>query len=83
MLDHGTMLHHHHLIGDGFHRGQIMGDKHVGKVELALQPVKQLEDALLHDLVQGTGHLVTNDKLRFSSKSPCDADALFLPTRKL
>jgi hypothetical protein len=48
VLDHPAqeLLHHHHVVGDGAHGREVVGDEHVGQVEFRLQPVEQPQDAL-------------------------------------
>ena len=79
LFDHAAALHHHHVIGDGAHRGEVMGYEHVGQRKFLLEPVEQFQDALLHDLVEGRCDLVADDELGLGGQRAGDADALFLP----
>ncbi len=65
------------------HDRQIMRDKQHRKV-LALNGLpEQFDDLGLHRDIKCRGRLVSDDNSRTSQKSPCNADALFLPAGEL
>ena len=82
-LDNQAVLHHHHLVGDGAHRRQVMGDQHVGQFHFFLQASQKFQDAFGHQLVERRGHLVADDEFRFRRQRAGDSDPLFLATGEL
>ena len=83
LLDHPALQHHDNLVGNGFDGGEIVGDEHVGDVDVVLQTLQQFEDFLGHQLVERRGDLVADDQVGFRRKRPGDADALLLAAREL
>ena len=56
----------------------IMADEDVGKAELPLQLLQQLDHRGRNNRIEGRRDLVAQDKRRFSSKRPSEIDALLL-----
>ena len=62
---------------------QVVRDKHVGQVELALEPLQQVQDLGLHRHVEGRDRLIAHDQLRPDRERPGHADALALAAGEL
>ena len=39
---HLALIHHYNFVRDSLNRGDVMGDEHVGDIELLLQPQQKL-----------------------------------------
>ncbi|MNL12350.1 hypothetical protein D3C87_1332160 [compost metagenome] len=79
MVHHPAPLHHQYLIGDRPHSSNIVGDEQIADTQLLLDAVEQFQYAFSHQLVEGRGHFIADDQLRFGRQGPGDADALLLP----
>ena len=82
-LDHFALLHHHHVVRDRAHRREVVGDEHVGEVELVLKPAQEPEDPLRDELVEGARHLVADDERGLRGEGAGDSHPLLLPAREL
>src|SRR3546814_3757206 len=76
-------VHHGHAVGDVAHHREVVGDEHVGEVELGLELLQQVHDAGLDRHVESRDGLVEDDQLRLQGQGPGDADALALAAREL
>ncbi|MNZ64338.1 hypothetical protein D3C78_825060 [compost metagenome] len=83
MVHHPAPLHHQYLIGDRPHSSNIVGDEQIADTQLLLDAVEQFQYAFSHQLVEGRGHFIADDQLRFGRQGPGDADALLLPAGQL
>ena len=52
-LDDAAEVHHGHPVGDVLDDAEVVGDDEVGEVELALQPLEQVDDLRLDGDVEG------------------------------
>ncbi|CAM5491577.1 hypothetical protein SCANM63S_02430 [Streptomyces canarius] len=76
-------VHHRDPVGDVPHDRQVVRDEEVGEVELALEPVEQVDDLRLDGDVERRDRLVGHDDLRAQRESAGDADALALAAGEL
>src|SRR5713226_9284925 len=75
-------VHDRDAVGDVFHDREVVRDEEVGEVELALQPLEQVDDLRLNRNVTGRDRLVTHDEARIDRQRARDADALALAARE-
>ena len=75
-LDNFLIRNHGHAVADVLHHGQIVRDEEVREVELALEPLEQVQDLRLDGDVQRGHRLVADDELRRQREGPGDADPL-------
>ena len=59
-LDDLALVHHHHLVGDVLHDGQVVRDEDVGEPELGLQVLQQVQHLRLHGHVERRHRLVAD-----------------------
>jgi hypothetical protein len=82
-LDDIAQVHHGDAVRDVPDDRQVVRDEDVGKAELLLQVLHQIDDLRLNRHVERTDRLVGDDDLRVGCKGPRDADPLPLPSREL
>src|SRR5207244_12623564 len=69
-------------VGDGLYHAEIVCDKKVRQVELALEIDKQVDDLSLHRDIERRHRLVADDKLGPRRKRTRDPEALALSAGK-
>ena len=77
------MLHHHHVVGQGPHHPQVMGDEKVGHPVLTLELAEQGDDLGLDRHVEGRSRFVEDQQLRPEDDGPGDGDPLALTAGEL
>ncbi|MNV35668.1 hypothetical protein D3C71_1271200 [compost metagenome] len=73
-----TEVHHHHVIGNVLHHRQVVGDEHVGGVELLLQVHEQVQHLCLNRYVQRRGRLIRDQHFRLEHHCSGQGDPLAL-----
>src|SRR5471032_2911637 len=73
-----TEVHHHHVIGHVLDDRQVVGDEHVGGVELLLQVHEQVEHLRLDRHVQCRGRFVRHQHFRLQHHGARQGDPLAL-----
>ena len=82
-LDDPAEVHHRDAIRDVADDREIVGDEHVGEVELALQLDQQVQHLRLDRDVERGDRLVRDDELRLQHEGPREPDALPLAATEL
>jgi hypothetical protein len=59
LLHHVSLQHDHDFIGDGFYRGEVVGNKDIGRLRFFLQAYQQFEYLGRYQLVEGCGDFIT------------------------
>ena len=67
-LDDAAEVHHGHPVGDVLDDAEVVGDDEVGEVELALQPLEQVDDLRLDGDVERRHGLVADDESRLEGE---------------
>ncbi len=83
LLDDAPEIHDGDAIRGVFHHRKVVGDEQIGKAELVLQVLQQVNDLGLDRYVERGDRLIENEQARLQRQCPRDADALLLPTREL
>ena len=76
-------IHDGDAVADVLDRGQVVGDEHVGQVELVLQIAQQVQHLRLNRDIQRRDRLVGDDEPRIERERARDADALALTAAEL
>ena len=76
-------VHNHDPVTDIFDDAEVMGDEHIGQVELLLQTAEEVDDLCLDRNVQGGYRLVTDDDLRLHREGARDIHTLPLAAGEL
>ena len=63
-LHDAAFKHDHDVVGNCTHCTDVMRDEYVREIELALQPIEELQDLLGDELVQRRRHFVADDEFR-------------------
>ncbi len=63
-FDHAPEIHHQNAVAQIPHQRQIMGNEHVGQVELLSQPLKQCDDLRLNRNIKRGGWFIKRDENR-------------------
>ena len=82
-LDNPAEVHDGNAIADVLDDAQIVGDKHVGEFQLALQLLEQVDDLSLHRDIEGRSGLVEDDEPGIEGEGAGNGNALQLPAAKL
>ena len=82
-LHDSSLPHHHKLLRHAAHDSQIMADKKIRQVQLALQIAQQRKDLRLHRHIQRRGRLVQHQQPRTHDQHARDRNSLTLPAREL
>ena len=78
-----AQIHHRNTVGNILHDVQVVGDEHIGQVQLLLQILQQIDDLALNGNVQSGDGLIAHNKLRLNGQSAGNADTLTLTAGKL
>jgi hypothetical protein len=82
-LDDPAQVHHRDPPAHVRHRGQVVGDEEVGKLQLLLEVGQEIEDLGPDRDVERRHGLVEHDQLRRERQRPREGDALPLAPRQL
>ena len=82
-LDHLAEVHDGDPVGDLADHREVVGDEHVGRAELVLEVLEQVDDLRLDRHVERRDGLVGDDQLRSQRERPGDADPLALAAGEL
>jgi hypothetical protein len=75
-----SQIHDSDPMAHVFDDTEIVGDKKVGIPMTSLKFFNEVEDLSLDGNIQGGSRFIKNDKLGPRDESPCDPDALSLPS---
>lgn len=75
-FDYLAEVHDDDLVGDVFDHRHVVGDEHVGEIELVLKVLHQVENLRLNRDVEGRDGFVAHNEFGFQGERPGDADAL-------
>jgi hypothetical protein len=75
-------IHHGDSVRDMADHRQIMRNEYVGRSQLTLDVIQQVEDSCLHGDIQGGDRLVEDDHVRLKREGTRNANALALAARK-
>ncbi|MCY1428093.1 hypothetical protein D9M71_439660 [compost metagenome] len=72
-------VHHHNVVAQGSHGGDVMADEQIGHPKFLSQVAQQFENRCTDHCIQCRGHLVAENQIRLGRQGPGQIDPLLLP----
>ena len=82
-LDNLAQVHHRDAVADVLHHRQVVRDKKIAQLQVALQVLQQVDGLCLHRYIQRGYGFVADDKPRLGRNRPRNPQALSLSAGKL